>query len=100
MQTLSCYKIEKYQKYKDWAYEANEEWPNLLKKGVFKTRESMLKLFHGCSVKKGDTICIVEAMKIMNEIEAEVDGVIEAIHTANGQAIEYDQPLVTIKPAS
>lgn len=54
----------------------------------------------GCSVKKGDTICIVEAMKIMNEIEAEMDGVIEAIHTANGQAVEYDQPLVTIKPAS
>lgn len=54
----------------------------------------------GCSVKKGDTICIIEAMKIMNEIEAEMDGVIEAIHTANGQAVEYDQPLVTIKPTS
>ncbi len=54
----------------------------------------------GCTVKKGDTICIVEAMKIMNEIEAEVDGVIETIHTANGQAVEFDQPLVTIKPAS
>ncbi|MDR9446166.1 MAG: acetyl-CoA carboxylase biotin carboxyl carrier protein [Balneolaceae bacterium] len=54
----------------------------------------------GCSVKKGDTICIVEAMKIMNEIEAEMDGVIEAIHTANGQAVEFDQPLVTIKPTS
>ena len=54
----------------------------------------------GCTVKKGDTICIIEAMKIMNEIEAEVDGVIETIHTANGQAVEFDQPLVTIKPAS
>jgi acetyl-CoA carboxylase biotin carboxyl carrier protein len=54
----------------------------------------------GCSVKKGDTLCIVEAMKIMNEIEAEMDGVIEAIHMANGQAVEFDQPLVTIKPTS
>lgn len=54
----------------------------------------------GCTVKKGDTICIIEAMKIMNEIEAEVDGVIETIHTANGQAVEFDQPLVTIKPSS
>lgn len=54
----------------------------------------------GCSVKKGDTLCIVEAMKIMNEIEAEMDGVIETIHMANGQAVEFDQPLVTIKPTS
>lgn len=54
----------------------------------------------GCTVKKGDTICIIEAMKIMNEIEAEVDGVIETIHTANGQAVEFDQPLVTIKASS
>ena len=50
----------------------------------------------GQTVKKGDTICIVEAMKMMNHIEAEVSGVIESILVENGQPVEYDQPLVTI----
>ena len=50
----------------------------------------------GQSVKKGDILCIVEAMKMMNHIEAEVGGVIEAILAENGQPVEYDQPLFTI----
>ena len=50
----------------------------------------------GQTVKKGDTICIVEAMKMMNHIEAEVSGVIESILVENGQPVEYDQPLFTI----
>ena len=50
----------------------------------------------GKTVKKGDTICIVEAMKMMNHIEAEVGGVIESILVENGQPVEYDQPLFTI----
>lgn len=50
----------------------------------------------GQSVKKGDVLCIVEAMKMMNHIEAEVGGVIESILVDNGQAVEYDQPLFTI----
>ena len=50
----------------------------------------------GKTVKKGDTICIVEAMKMMNHIEAEVSGVIESILVENGQPVEYDQPLFTI----
>ncbi|MBB1488453.1 acetyl-CoA carboxylase biotin carboxyl carrier protein [Oceanospirillum sediminis] len=50
----------------------------------------------GQTVKKGDTICIVEAMKMMNQIEADKDGVIEAIHVEDGQPVEFDQPLVTI----
>lgn len=50
----------------------------------------------GQSVKKGDILCIVEAMKMMNHIEAEVGGVIEAILVENGQPVEYDQPLFTI----
>ena len=50
----------------------------------------------GQSVKKGDTICIVEAMKMMNHIQAEVSGVIESILVENGQPVEYDQPLFTI----
>lgn len=50
----------------------------------------------GQTVKKGDILCIVEAMKMMNHIEAEVSGVIESILVENGQPVEYDQPLFTI----
>ncbi|PHX39291.1 acetyl-CoA carboxylase biotin carboxyl carrier protein subunit [Pseudomonas sp. NZIPFR-PS5] len=50
----------------------------------------------GKTVKKGDTICIVEAMKMMNHIEAEVSGTIESILVENGQPVEYAQPLFTI----
>ncbi|NTV06012.1 MAG: acetyl-CoA carboxylase biotin carboxyl carrier protein [Chlorobiaceae bacterium] len=50
------------------------------------------------TVKKGDVLCIIEAMKLMNEIEAEVSGTIVEILVENGQAIEYDQPLFRIKP--
>ncbi|MFC6671725.1 acetyl-CoA carboxylase biotin carboxyl carrier protein [Marinobacterium aestuariivivens] len=50
----------------------------------------------GKSVKAGDVICIVEAMKMMNQIEADKSGVIEAILVEDGQPVEYDQPLVTI----
>ena len=52
----------------------------------------------GDSVKKGDTLCIIEAMKIMNEIEAEDKGVIQKILVENGQAIEFNQPLFIIEP--
>ncbi|WP_248800302.1 acetyl-CoA carboxylase biotin carboxyl carrier protein [Pseudomonas sp. MWU13-2105] len=50
----------------------------------------------GQSVKKGDILCIVEAMKMMNHIEAESSGVIESILVEDGQPVEYDQPLFTI----
>ncbi|MCC2639374.1 MAG: acetyl-CoA carboxylase biotin carboxyl carrier protein [Moraxellaceae bacterium] len=50
----------------------------------------------GQTVKKGDVICIVEAMKMMNQIEAEESGTIESILVENGQAVEFDQPLLTI----
>ncbi|MEB0121968.1 acetyl-CoA carboxylase biotin carboxyl carrier protein [Pseudomonas sp. CCI1.2] len=50
----------------------------------------------GQTIKKGDTICIVEAMKMMNHIQAETSGVIESILVENGQPVEYDQPLFTI----
>ena len=52
----------------------------------------------GDSIKKGDTLCIIEAMKIMNEIEAEDKGVIQKILVENGQAIEFNQPLFIIEP--
>ncbi|ODC03970.1 acetyl-CoA carboxylase, biotin carboxyl carrier protein [Terasakiispira papahanaumokuakeensis] len=51
----------------------------------------------GQPVKKGDTICIVEAMKMMNQIEADKDGVVEAVLLADGEPVEFDQPLVIIK---
>jgi len=50
----------------------------------------------GKTVKKGDILCIVEAMKMMNHIEAEVSGTIESILVENGHPVEYDQPLFTI----
>ena len=50
----------------------------------------------GQSVKKGDTLCIVEAMKMMNHIEAEFGGVIDAILVEDGQPVEFDQPLFTV----
>lgn len=50
----------------------------------------------GQSVKAGDVICIVEAMKMMNQIEADKSGMIEAILVEDGQPVEYDQPLIII----
>lgn len=47
----------------------------------------------GSAVKKGDVLCIVEAMKLMNEITADKDGVITEICVENGQVVEYGQPL-------
>jgi acetyl-CoA carboxylase biotin carboxyl carrier protein len=50
----------------------------------------------GQSVKQGDTLCIIEAMKLMNEIEADISGTIKAILVDNGQPVEFDQPLFII----
>jgi len=50
----------------------------------------------GQSVSEGETLCIIEAMKLMNEIEADKTGVIKQILVENGQAVEYGQPLFVI----
>jgi acetyl-CoA carboxylase biotin carboxyl carrier protein len=50
----------------------------------------------GQTVKAGDTLCIIEAMKLMNEIEADAAGVVKAILVENGQPVEYGQPLFII----
>jgi acetyl-CoA carboxylase biotin carboxyl carrier protein len=50
----------------------------------------------GSAVKSGETVCIIEAMKLLNEIEADRDGVIKAILVENGQPVEYGQPLFII----
>ena len=47
----------------------------------------------GTQVKKGDTLCIIEAMKLLNEIEAEVSGTVKEILVDNGSPVEFDQPL-------
>lgn len=51
----------------------------------------------GQSVKVGDTLCIIEAMKLLNQIEADKAGTIKAILVENGQPVEYDQPLFVIE---
>jgi len=50
----------------------------------------------GQTVKEGETLCIIEAMKLMNEIESDVAGVVKAILIENGQPVEYGQPLFII----
>jgi acetyl-CoA carboxylase biotin carboxyl carrier protein len=49
-------------------------------------------------VKQGDTLCIIEAMKLMNEIEADCDGTVKAVLVENGSPVEFGQPLFVIEP--
>ncbi|MBP5581959.1 MAG: acetyl-CoA carboxylase biotin carboxyl carrier protein [Ruminococcus sp.] len=51
----------------------------------------------GDEVKKGDIIMIIESMKLMNEIQSEYDGTVEQILVSDGQAVEFDQPIMVIK---
>jgi acetyl-CoA carboxylase biotin carboxyl carrier protein len=53
----------------------------------------------GLRVKKGQVLCIIEAMKLMNEIESEVDGILVKALVENGQPVEYGEPLFLIEPA-
>jgi len=50
----------------------------------------------GQTVKEGDTLCIIEAMKLLNEIESDASGVIKAVLVENGQPVEYGEPLFVI----
>jgi acetyl-CoA carboxylase biotin carboxyl carrier protein len=52
----------------------------------------------GDKVKKGDVLCIIEAMKLFNEIQSEVSGKIVKVMVDNAQAVEYDQPLFLVEP--
>ena len=51
----------------------------------------------GSKVKKGDVVCIIEAMKLMNEVEAEVEGEVVEVLVANEEMVEYNQPLFILK---
>ncbi|WNZ45064.1 acetyl-CoA carboxylase biotin carboxyl carrier protein [Leptolyngbya boryana CZ1] len=53
----------------------------------------------GNRIQKGQVVCIIEAMKVMNEIEAEVSGEIVEVLVQNGQPVEYGQPLMRVNPA-
>jgi acetyl-CoA carboxylase biotin carboxyl carrier protein len=53
----------------------------------------------GARVKKGQVLCIIEAMKLMNEIDSEVDGVVVRVLVDNGHPVEYGEPLFLIDPA-
>ena len=67
--------------------------------GVFyaaPTEDSEPFIKEGDRVKKGDTLCVIEAMKLMNEIPAEQDGIITGILAKNGQTVEYGTPLFQI----
>ena len=67
--------------------------------GVFyaaPTEDSEPFIKEGDHVRKGDTLCVIEAMKLMNEIPAEQDGVITGILAKNGQTVEYGTPLFQI----
>lgn len=67
--------------------------------GVFYRRESAeapVFVEIGQRVNKGDVLCIIEAMKMMNNVEAPCSGVVQAIRVEDGQPVEYDQPLFTL----
>jgi oxaloacetate decarboxylase alpha subunit len=53
----------------------------------------------GDGVAPGQTLCILEAMKLMNEVKAEIEGIVRTIHVQNGQAVEFGQPLFDLEPA-
>ncbi|MEM9209446.1 MAG: biotin/lipoyl-containing protein, partial [Pseudomonadota bacterium] len=50
----------------------------------------------GDKISEGDTLCIIEAMKMMNQVEAEVSGTVKSIRAQNGEPVEYGQPLFVI----
>jgi len=52
----------------------------------------------GDAIRKESVVCIIEAMKVMNEIKAEIEGEVLAVLVQNGEAVEYDQPLFLVKP--
>lgn len=61
--------------------------------------DSPVFVSEGSSIKAGDTVCIIEAMKLFNEIESEISGKIVKILVSNANPVEYDQPLFLVDPA-
>ena len=84
--------------------------PSAAEEGVTIVRSPMVGTFYaapapdqpsylsvGKMVQEGDVLCIIEAMKLMNEIKAEMSGTVVEILVQNGQTVEYDQPILKIK---
>lgn len=84
--------------------------PSQEKEGLITIKSPMVGIFYaspspgdkayatvGDKIQKGDVLCIVEAMKLMNEINAECSGVIEEVCVGNGQVVEFDQPLYRVR---
>ncbi len=70
--------------------------------GIFYTSpspEEPVFVSKGQAIKSGDVICIIEAMKIMNQIEADTDGKLLRVLVENGEAVEYGQPLFIVEPS-
>jgi len=85
---------------KDPVPESNKNTVNSPMVGTFyasASPESKPFVIVGQSVKKGDTLCILEAMKMMNQVQAETDGTILEILVDNAEPVEFDQPLFVIE---
>lgn len=89
-----------------------EEAPAAAKSNLIEVKSPMIGTFYltpnpdsdpfvkvGDTIKQGDTVCIIEAMKLFNEIESEVSGKIVKILVENAQPVEYDQPLFLVDPS-
>jgi acetyl-CoA carboxylase biotin carboxyl carrier protein len=89
-----------------------ESEPPVAKESHHEIRSPIVGTFYCCSspgsapfvdvgdtVRKNQVLCIVEAMKIMNEIESDVDGEVVAVHVANGQPVEFGELLFSMRPA-
>ena len=87
--------------------------PPVVEEGLQEVRSPMVGTFYrsatpgaasfvevGDRVRKGQVLCIIEAMKIMNEIESDSEGEIRGIHASNGQPVEFGEALFTIKPVA
>ena len=68
-----------------------------LAEGKIRVSREVFEAIAGRKVKKGDVLCIIEAMKLMNEITAEEDGEIAEVCVQNGQVVEFGQPLFRLR---
>lgn len=88
----------------------DEEMLTLVNSNLYEVKAPLVGVFYaakapgeppyvevGSKVNKGDTLCLIEAMKIMNEIPADVDGAIEEVCVTNGQIVEFGQVLFRIR---
>lgn len=99
--TVSTQKVNSENGIEDLSFEEKEGWyiksPLVGRFYIAPDEDAEPFVMVGDSVKKGQTVAIVEAMKLMNDIESDCDGVIAEILVENGAAVEYGQPLFKVK---